>query len=203
MSLEDLTVSWKPVLMVFVLACTQAGLSFADELTQIVQQDLATLGYDPGSLDGSPTTKTIIAVSRFQSEHNMEVTGEITPQLAGVIKAAISQKNSLADSTRTAVAAQGEMTPAETQADLKARQQACLQKKVDDARQASQMKSGFSKLFSAASRTASHFIGGETAAQISTTTSDVYSVDATFTDLQGAAKDLGISESDVEACQNP
>jgi len=195
--------AWKSVVMVIVLVCTQAGVAVADELTLIVQQDLATLGYDPGNANGSPTTKTIIAVSKFQSEHNMEVTGEITPQLAGIIKAAISRKNSPASGAQSSMAAQSTMTPAQAQADLKARQQACLQKKVDDARKASQMKSGFGKLFSAVSRSASRFVGGETAAQISSTTSDVYSADATITDLEGAAKDLGLSESDIEACQNP
>ena len=49
-------------------------------MTQIVQQDLTTLGYDTGQVDGQASTKTIIAVSRFQSEHDLEVTGEIMPR---------------------------------------------------------------------------------------------------------------------------
>ncbi|MBK6739124.1 MAG: peptidoglycan-binding protein [Haliea sp.] len=110
-----------------VLACAQAGVALADELVQIVQQDLTTLGYDPGAADGTATTKTIIAVSKFQAEHNLEVTGEITPQLAGVIQAAISQKSNPGSSAQVSVSA--ETTPAEDPAALEARQTACLQEK--------------------------------------------------------------------------
>jgi peptidoglycan hydrolase-like protein with peptidoglycan-binding domain len=195
--------TWKSVMLVIVLACAQAGAALADELTQMVQLDLTTLGYDPGVADGNATTKTIIAVSKFQSEHNMEVTGEITPQLAGVIQAAISQRSNPAGAQQAVAATQPQMTPEQAQADLKARQQACLQKKVADAQQSSKTRSGFGKLFNAVSRSASRFGGGETAAAISTSAGDAYSVNATVNDLEGAAKDLGISDSDIEACQNP
>jgi len=40
-------------------------------------------------------------------------------------------------------------------------------------------------------------------AQISDAADQVYSAGATMGDLKGAAADLGISESDIEACQNP
>ncbi len=194
---------WKSVVVVVVmiLACGQAAVAFADELVQIVQQDLITLGYDPGASDGATTTKTIIAVSKFQAEHNIEVTGEITPQLAGVIQAAISQQNNPATSVQVAVTA--EVTPEQQKADLKARQQACLQEKVDAAQQAAQTQSGFGKLLSAVSRTASQYGSVGTIAQISDTTDQVYSAGATMGDLKGAAADLGISESDIEACQRP
>jgi hypothetical protein len=177
-------------------------MAFGDELTLIVQQDLTTLGYNAGAADGAATTKTIIAVSKFQAEHNMAVTGEITPQLAGVIKAAISQKSNPASGAQTAMATQTQ-TPEQAQADLHARQQACLQEKVDAARKSAQTRSGLGKLFNAVTRTASQFGGGETVAQISDTAGEASSVGATINDLEGAAKDLGISESDIEACQNP
>jgi peptidoglycan hydrolase-like protein with peptidoglycan-binding domain len=193
----------KSVMLVIVLACAQAGAALADELTQMVQLDLTTLGYDPGVADGNTTTKTIIAVSKFQSEHNMEVTGEITPQLAGVIQAAISQRSNPAGAQQAVAATQPQMTPEQAQADLNARQQACLQKKVADAQQSAKTRSGFGKLFNAVSRSASRFGGGETATAISSTAGDAYSVNATVNDLEGAAKDLGISDSDIEACQNP
>ena len=77
-----------------MVAVSHATPALSDELTQLVQQDLARLGYDPGPVDGHPGTKTIIAVSRFQSEHGLEVTGEITPQLAGIIQAEISKRGS-------------------------------------------------------------------------------------------------------------
>lgn len=78
------------VLLAIVLV---PGLAIADDLTKIIQQDLVTLGYDPGNTDGEASTQTIVAISKFQAENNLEVTGEASPQLAGVIKAAINQKN--------------------------------------------------------------------------------------------------------------
>ena len=173
-----------------------------DELTQIVQQDLTALGYDTGGTDGTASTKTIIAVSRFQSEHNLEVTGEITPQLAGIIKAAMSRQSGAANAASAPAVATTQVSPQQAQAELKARQEACLQEKVESAKQTAQLKSGLNKLLGAVSRTASRFGGGEVATQIFTTTSDASSIDATITDLEGAAKDLGISQSDIDACKN-
>ena len=194
---------WKPAVIVIVLACSQAGVALADELTQIVQQDLTALGYDTGGVTGTASTRTVIAVSRFQSEHNLEVTGEITPQLAGVIKAAMSKQGSPTNVSQPAVVATSKTTPAQDQAALKARQEACLQEKVASAQQTAKLKSGLGKLFSAISRTASQYGEGDTAAQISTTSREASSANATITDLEGAAKDLGISQSDIDACQNP
>ena len=193
---------WKSTLLIILLACSQAEVALADELTQIVQQDLTSMGYDTGGVDGIATTKTVIAVSRFQSEHNLEVTGEITPQLAGVIKAAMSNLNS-PSTTRAPAATTNQVSPQQAQADLKARQEACLQNKVESAEKTAKLKSGLSKLLGAVSRTASRFGGEEVASQISTTTADASSMDATIADLEGAAKDLGIAQSDIDACKNP
>ena len=194
--------NWKSTLLIVILACSQAEVALADELTQIVQQDLTSMGYDTGGVDGIATTKTVIAVSRFQSEHNLEVTGEITPQLAGVIKAAMSNLNS-PSTTRAPAATTNQVSPQQAQADLKARQEACLQNKVESAEKTAKLKSGLSKLLGAVSRTASRFGGEEVASQISTTTADASSMDATIADLEGAAKDLGIAQSDIDACKNP
>lgn len=191
----------KSLVMVMFLACAQASVALGDELTQIVQQDLITLGYDPGAADGIASTKTIVAVSKFQAEHNMEVTGEITPQLAGIIQAAISQQSSATSSVQASATA--EVTPEQAQADLKARQEACLQEKVEAAQQASKTQSGLGKLFSAVTRTATQYGGADTLATIHDATNKVYSAGATMGDLKGAAADLGISESDIEACKNP
>lgn len=190
---------WKWAVLVFILASGHAVTASGDELTQIVQEDLTALGYDPGPVDGYPSTRTIIAVSRFQSENGLEVTGEITPQLAGMIKAAMTKEGSSASSAEVA----STVTPEQAAADLKLRQEACLQEKVADARQSAQMKSGLSKLFSAVSRTASRYGGGEVASQVSTSANDASSINATISDLEGAAKDLGVSQSDIDACQNP
>ena len=186
---------WTGIVLMILLVGSRAGLAHADELTQIVQQDLTSLGYDPGPVNGEAGTKTVIAVSRFQAEHGLEVTGEITPQLAGRIKAAMSQPGGAAPAAV--------VSPAQSEADLKARQEACLQEKIAAAEQASKMKSGLSKLFSAVSRTASRYGGSEVASQISTTASDASSINATIGDLEGAAKELGISHSDIDACKNP
>jgi peptidoglycan hydrolase-like protein with peptidoglycan-binding domain len=190
---------WKWVVLFFILASGHVATASGDELTQIVQEDLINLGYDPGPADGHPSTKTIIAVSRFQSEQGLEVTGEITPQLAGVIKATISKGGNGAGSAQAA----STVSPEHAAADLKVRQEACLQEKVAEAKQSAQMKSGLSKLFSAVSRTASSYGGGEVASQVSTSANDASSINATVSDLEGAAKDLGISQSDIDACKNP
>ncbi|CAA0090991.1 Uncharacterised protein [Halioglobus japonicus] len=192
---------WKAIATALVLAFSQAGPALSDELVQIVQQDLTTLGYDTGTTDGEAGTKTIIAVSKFQAEHNMEVTGEITPQLAGVIQAAISQQSASAGSVQVAVSA--EVTPEEAQADLKARQEACLQEKVEAAQQAAKTQSGIGKLLSAVTRTASQYAGTDSVAKIHDTTGQIYSANATMGDLKGAAADLGISDSDIDDCRNP
>ncbi|MCB1687065.1 MAG: peptidoglycan-binding protein [Halioglobus sp.] len=192
---------WKAVFVATVLACTSAGQALGDELVQIVQQDLTTLGYDTGPADGEATTKTIIAVSKFQAEHNLEVTGEITPQLAGVIQAAISKQGNSTGSVQ--VAATAEVTPEQAQADLKARQEACLQEKVEAAQQASKTQSGLGKLFSAVTRSTSQYGSVESVAKINDTASQIYSAGATMGDLKGAAADLGISDSDIDACRNP
>jgi peptidoglycan hydrolase-like protein with peptidoglycan-binding domain len=191
------------VLVAALLAGGHMDHAYCDDLTRMVQADLISLGYDPGEPNGEASTKTIIAVAKFQTEHNLEPTGEITPQLAGVIQAAIEQQQNPGNNAQTALAAQPQTTPEQDQATLHARQQACLQEKAAAAEKANSMKRGLGKLFSAISRTTGQFGAPEVAGQISSTTSDIYSVDASVSDIQGAAKDLGLSESDVEACRNP
>ena len=99
------------LLLVMLLApLVPTGAAHADELTQIVQESLINLGYDPGPANGQATTKTIIAVAKFQTLNNLEPTGEITPQLAGIIQASTSKqaspaKSSPATASRSAAAA--------------------------------------------------------------------------------------------------
>jgi peptidoglycan hydrolase-like protein with peptidoglycan-binding domain len=193
--------------LLFVVA-TLPGLAGADELTAIIQQDLSTLGYDPGNLDGEATVQTVVAVSKFQAEHDMEVTGEITPQLAGIIKAAISQQGQgqraqgQQDQAEPASAA-SPATPAPDPAALQAAQQACLQQKVADAQEAQRKKRGIGSLMRAVSRTASRIGSNDTARAVANASSDIYTAGAVASDLESAAKDLGLTESDVEACRNP
>jgi peptidoglycan hydrolase-like protein with peptidoglycan-binding domain len=180
-----------------LLALVLPGMAAADALTRIIQQDLAALGYETGNTEGEMTTETVVAISKFQAENGLEVTGEASPQLAGVIKSKLKEGNP-APAAAAAPAAQ----PARDPAALQAAQQACLQEKIAAAQEANQKKRGFGSLMRAATRVAGRF-GGEAAADIARTTRDIYDVNATAADLESAAKDLGITESDIESCRNP
>ena len=96
---------WKTALLLVMIALAPAGAAHADELTQIVQESLINLGYDPGPANGKATTKTIIAVAKFQTLNNLEPTGEITPQLAGIIQASSSKQAGPATASRPATVA--------------------------------------------------------------------------------------------------
>lgn len=60
-------------------------------LTQAVQIHLKALGYDPGKMDGEASVQTSIAISQFQAEKGLEVTGEVSPQLAGILEAEVEK----------------------------------------------------------------------------------------------------------------
>lgn len=188
------------MLRTFLVALIAVALptsdAIADELTEIVQKDLVVLGYDPGNINGEMTTETIVSISKFQAENGLEVTGEPTPQLAGIIKAKIRQRD---DPGASAYGTQAAPDPA----DLQAAQQACLQQKMAAAQARQDKKRGFGKLMSAVSRTATQFGNQTTARSLAQVSADVYSADATASDLKSAAKDLGLEKSDIEECQNP
>ena len=61
-------------------------------LVQMIQTSLATLGYQPGPATGELTKATVVAISRFQAEKGMEVTGQATPQLAGILQAEVEAR---------------------------------------------------------------------------------------------------------------
>jgi hypothetical protein len=92
-----------------------------------------------------------------------------------------------------------ETTPARDPAALKTAQQACLAQKVQQAKATQKKKSALGSLMSAVSRTASQFGVNN----IGKVTSDVYSANASASDIASAAKDLGLTEDDIAACQNP
>ena len=102
--------NWISAALLLVLAVAPVGSAQADELTQIVQQGLINLGYDPGPANGEATTKTIIAVSKFQAQNDLEPTGEITPQLAGIIQANVSKRTGPEKTGRQVAAASGAST---------------------------------------------------------------------------------------------
>lgn len=77
-------------------ATSRSGPSSADlttdNLTQSVQNHLQALGYSVGNTNGELTTETVIAISQFQAENGMEVTGEVTPQLLGILGAKVDSR---------------------------------------------------------------------------------------------------------------
>ena len=68
-----------------------AGPVLADDMTRMAQENLEALGYDPGPVDGELGDQTAVTISKFQAENNMEITGEVTPQLLGVLSARVDQ----------------------------------------------------------------------------------------------------------------
>jgi peptidoglycan hydrolase-like protein with peptidoglycan-binding domain len=163
----------------------------ADDLTLRIQQDLATLGYHPGEIDGELSDPTIAVIAQFQAERDMPVTGQVSPLLAGIISAEVAKKAKPASDAAA--------PPARDPAQLKAAQQACLQEKMAAADAANKKKRGFGRLMSAVSRTASQTGNYD----IAKTTGDVYNANATAADLSAAAKDLGLTDDDIAECQNP
>ena len=83
--------------------------------------------------------------------------------------------------------------------DLKKAQQACLAGKAREAEAAKKKKRGLGSLMSAVGRVASEFGG----ADITGAMGDIYAANATAEDLASAARDLGLTEEDVAACQDP
>lgn len=173
--------------------------SQANELTQMAQQELQALGYDIDNTDGESTTKTIVAISKFQAENDMEVTGEATPQLVGALRAASKPRMAPA---QPATAAPATAAP-QQQASLEQRQQACLQEKQAAAQEKDKKKRGMMKLLSAVSRSSRQFGDGDTSRAISQASNEAYNVNATSRDLDQAAKDLGLTPDEVEECRNP
>ena len=183
-----------------LLAVMLPAAATADELTEVIQKDLVTLGYDPGNINGEMSTETIVAISKFQAENNLDVTGEPTPQLAGTIKAQLKAK----DNPASHASAPEVAAPANDPAALQAAQQACLQEKIEAAQASQKKKRGLGSLVRAVTNTAVRFGGNNALArQVRDTSYDIYRVDATADDWERAAKDLGLTNDDLEACRNP
>lgn len=71
------------------------------------QHLLANLGYRPGKADGQYGRRTRDAVKRFQRDHRIARTGEITPRLITVLKRARKKAQAARRATRRSVAATG------------------------------------------------------------------------------------------------
>jgi hypothetical protein len=65
---------------------------YSDNTTLMVQQMLDALGYEVGTPDGNLGTQTIIAISEFQAEKGQTITGEVSPQLAGILAAEVDSR---------------------------------------------------------------------------------------------------------------
>ena len=171
----------------------------ADELAQIIQQDLAALGYAPGNTNGDMTPETIVAITKFQAENDLEVTGEATPQLAGIIKARIRQENG----TALVPGSVGRTPQQADPAALRAAQQSCLQAKMAEAGQGKKKKRGLGSLFTGLTRIADQTLSADNSRRVADASQKIYAADATASDLKAAAKDLGLTESDLEECRDP
>ncbi len=180
-----------------VALCASAQVN-ADDLTQRIQQDLVALGYDPGNVDGQVTDTTVAAIAQYQAERDMPVTGEVSPLLAGVISAEVAKKDNVTSTTPTSTAAPAN-APVQDPEALRAAQQACLQQKMAESQAANKKKRGFGRLLSAVSRTA----GQSGNSELAQSAGDVYSATATADDLTAAAKDFGLTDDEIAACQNP
>lgn len=188
---------------VFLICLLISKASMADDLTAMIQVDLVNLGYEVDNTGGELTIQTVIAISKFQAENEMEVTGEATPQLAGILSARVDKQSvNVADSTAPALESDPEEAVIEDPVDpetLRLAQEACIQEKINEAEAKRKKQSGFNSLMSAVSRSAGQLGSDDVAAA----TGDIYSASATAADLSSAARDLGVTEDDLEACKNP
>jgi len=179
------------ILIAAILALSLPATAAADDLLKTIEADLSALGYDTGPVDGEKSVETEIAISQFQADNNLPVTGEASPQLAGVIK---SKMNG------APVAAAQPMTEAERQA----AEQSCLERKIEEARTRQKQKKGFMSLVRTVTNAASRYGGNSEVAQdVVTTSREISKANATINDVQQTARDLGVSEDDIEACKQP
>lgn len=126
----------------------------------------------------------------------------INPALEAAQPAALPSAAIAASGAAAAVPVAATTTPAPPGApdDAAARRQAeeaCLKNKMAKAQEAQKKKRGFGTLLNAASRAAG-MLGNQ---DVVRTAGDVASASATAGDLSSAARDLGITEDEIAACQ--
>lgn len=184
-------------IVLFLIAFLPASVA-ADELTKQIQRDLVVLGYDPGSISGESTLATTTAIAKFQAEHDLEITGNASPRVAQHLA---TEVQAMRAGTRMASPATGrgaaQSVPPDSAAS-QAAQQACLQEKVAQRQKAQKKKRGIGRLMGAVSRTASRMGNND----ISRAMGAAYDANATAEDLSAAARDLGITEDEIAACQD-
>jgi hypothetical protein len=63
-----------------------------ENLLQQIQRNLSTLGYEPGNTDGVLDVATQIAISQYQAERGLDVTGEPSQALASALAADVANR---------------------------------------------------------------------------------------------------------------
>lgn len=162
-----------------------APATAGDDLTRRIQRDLVALGYEPGSINGEMSVDTAVAISRFQAENGLEVSGEVSPQLAGILAARVGAMRdggqaAAAPATAAGQAAAPPSASAQSGAD-------CVPKAAEEASDASR---NASRLARAGGRLFSRFGGDEARAQVADAT-------ATAADVAEVADVV----SDLTACE--
>lgn len=187
---------------VCVPVCLLAMGARADELTLQVEQGLAALGYDTGPVDGTQTVATTVAISKFQAQNDMEVSGEVSPVLLGRIVARANSAEPPASSAAQSATADraGSTPPAAGAGAVTTAQQACLQKLAEEKEKSSRRRRGLGSLVSAANRVASRFGVGQ---EVVETARDAAAVSGAASDLASAARDFGLTPEEAESCRTP
>lgn len=70
---------------------TTNRIAAEENLVQRIQLDLIALGYEPGDIKGELTTGTVVAISQYQAERGLEVTGEASRALATALTAELQR----------------------------------------------------------------------------------------------------------------
>lgn len=83
-----MTREFRYTLVLLSLALSPAALSATDAgLLKMIQLELERIGYDIETADGVLDKSTIVAITKFQASKGLEVTGQPSPQLAGILQA--------------------------------------------------------------------------------------------------------------------
>lgn len=169
------------------VAITFPAMLLADDIVLSVERSLEKLGYDVAKPDGTPDQKTQIAITRFQMENGLPVTGEASVQLAAMLETKAS----------------GNAPPAAAAAEQPAAEKPkCVPKSSQEKVADTQKKAwGVGKIAGAASSVMGVFGGNSKAYQAAATTSQAA---AATSSAASGAQDLGmIPDTNCEGEQQP
>ena len=186
------------LITVSLFALFTVQFAFSDELTAMIQDDLLKLGYEPGDTSGEPSIQTAVAISKFQAENGIEVTGEVSPQLAGILSAKVDGLETVPTGTLAPEAEPAAVLPAVDTEALRVAKESCIREKIAEAEERNKKRRGFGSLLSAVSRTAGQ-VGSD---DVAVATGTVANTAATAADLSSAARDLGVTDDELAECEN-